>query len=143
MPRPQKCRRICAMPGCMAFGPCDAQNAQTKTVEMTLDEYEAIRLIDLLDFTQEETARQMGVARTTVQAVYDSARHKLALVLVGGTKLVIQGGSYEVCPHAQDCCGRACEGNGCGKGQCRLCTQRHCEQTKKQEAYVDEDRGNL
>ena len=45
-------------------------------VEMTLDEYETIRLIDLLDYTQEECAVQMGVARTTVQSVYNEARKK-------------------------------------------------------------------
>ena len=41
---------------------------------MTVDEYEAIRLIDLLGFTQEECAKQMSVARTTVQGIYAEAR---------------------------------------------------------------------
>ena len=35
---------------------------------MTIDEYEAIRLIDL-EGLQEECAKQMNVARTTVQRI--------------------------------------------------------------------------
>ena len=92
MPRPQKRRRICSMPGHCRFGP--RGEASSCTIVMTLDEYEAIRLIDLLGCTQEECARQMGVARTTVQAVYDRARKKLAEALVQGKELVISGGEY-------------------------------------------------
>ena len=60
MPRPQKRRRICSIPGHCRFGP--RGEAASCTIVMTLDEYEAIRLIDLLGCTQEECARQMGVA---------------------------------------------------------------------------------
>ena len=70
---------------------------------MAVEEYEAIRLIDLLGCTQEECAAQMGVARSTVQQVYDAARRKLALALVEGRELVVAGGSYELCPHAAGC----------------------------------------
>ena len=72
---------------------------------MALDEYEAIRLIDLLGLTQEEAARQMGVARTTVQAVYDAARGKLADALVNGHRLLLRGGRYELCSQGESCCG--------------------------------------
>ena len=39
---------------------------------MTLDEYEAIRLLDLENLQQEQAAAQMGVARTTVQLIYNT-----------------------------------------------------------------------
>ena len=48
MPRPQKRRRICSIPGHCRFGP--RGEASSCTIVMTLDEYEAIRLIDLLGF---------------------------------------------------------------------------------------------
>ena len=89
--------------------------------EMTVDEYETIRLIDHLEYSQEQCAQQMNVARTTIQAVYDSARKKLADVLVEGKRLKIGGGSYEVCPKASGCCRRPCE-----RAKCKS-TERDCK----------------
>ena len=37
----------------------------------------------------------MNVARTTVQAIYDSAREKLARMLAEGRPLTVQGGTYD------------------------------------------------
>jgi predicted DNA-binding protein (UPF0251 family) len=75
---------------------------------MTVDEYEAIRLIDLEGFTQEECAGQMNVARTTVQGIYVSARKKLAEALVEGKALHIEGGEYRLCEGRTNGCGRGC-----------------------------------
>ena len=116
MPRPKKCRRICALPRCGRFGPLDG--AAEGSVELALEELEAIRLMDLLGCTQEECAGQMGVARSTVQQVYDAARRKLALALVEGRELVVAGGSYELCPHAAGCAGRDCARRDCPRGRC-------------------------
>ena len=116
MPRPKKCRRICALPRCGRFGPLDG--AAEGSVELALEELEAIRLMDLLGCTQEGCAEQMGVARSTVQQVYDAARRKLALALVEGRELVVAGGSYELCPHAAGCAGRDCARRDCPRGRC-------------------------
>ncbi len=43
--------------------------------------------------TQEQCAAKMGVARTTVTAMYDNARKKIAKVLVEGRSLIISGGN--------------------------------------------------
>lgn len=117
MARPFKSRRVCGLPAVDAFGPLGRETAVW--VDLTLEEYETIRLIDLLDCTQEECALQMGVARTTVQAVYNSARRKLADCLVYGWRLSIRGGNYTVCPEAGRCkkgrcCKRRCENNSGG-----------------------------
>ena len=45
MPRPRKCKRVCGMPLCSRFGPLDRE--PTGLVEMTVEEYETIRLMDL------------------------------------------------------------------------------------------------
>ena len=97
MARPCKKRRICAIPRTQGLIPKKSLAENTLVITMTLDEYEAIRLIDLKSFTQEECAASMGVARTTVQAVYDSARYKLAQCLCNGWELKVAGGNYFLC----------------------------------------------
>jgi predicted Fe-Mo cluster-binding NifX family protein len=63
---------------------------------MSLDEFETIRLIDKEGMTQEEASVKMGVARTTVTSIYESARKKIADSLVDGKRLQISGGAYRL-----------------------------------------------
>ena len=92
MPRPQKARRICCYPDYWSFAP--DQDMANDTVTISLDEFETIRLIDYNGKTQEECAADMNVARTTVTAIYESARKKLAQALVEGRRIMISGGNY-------------------------------------------------
>ena len=115
MPRPRKGRRVCCMPENRRFGPLDA-DGRHEPVCMTVDEFEAVRLIDLENLTQEACAARMGVARTTVQAIYDSARTKLAQSLINGYELSVGGGDYVLCD------GYAC--GCCHRGRCRNDMQR-------------------
>ncbi len=109
MGRPMKWRRVCCMPESSKFGPLDSSGKEDEFVEMTVDEYEAIRLIDLEGFTQEECAEQMNVGRTTVQGIYVEARRKLAQSLINGKALLIGGGEYRLCDNSEDKpCGRGC-----------------------------------
>ena len=110
MPRPQKWRKVCCLPDSNRFGPLNSSADRVNTVNMTVDEYETIRLIDLDRFTQQECANQMNISRTTVQGIYDEARRKLAESLVNGKVLWIEGGEYQLCDG---------EGDGCGAGGCR------------------------
>lgn len=111
MPRPKKSRRICgAIPEFNRFGPKGKRNS--KTITMTLDEYEAIRLIDYERLMQEEAAKRMNVARTTTQAIYTSARKKIASALVEGFDIIIEGGEIVMCENG-DCCGYGKHGHGC------------------------------
>ncbi|MDD3109869.1 MAG: DUF134 domain-containing protein, partial [Eubacteriales bacterium] len=68
MSRPMKGRNVCNLPRNDRFGPLGRRNEQNGEIIMTVDEYETIRLIDEVGLTQEECARQMNVARTTVQS---------------------------------------------------------------------------
>lgn len=118
MPRPKKRRKICEIPKDMEFRPAGAPGSEAgegqdtgstsrkNAIEMTLDEYETIRLIDLLGYSQGDCAAQMGVARTTVQVMYESARKKMAQMLAERRPLVIKGGNIIVCPRSEYCSGR-------------------------------------
>ncbi|NLP48229.1 MAG: DUF134 domain-containing protein [Clostridiales bacterium] len=108
MARPVKWRRVCDLPGNDRFGPLGLDLNLGDAVNMTIDEYEAIRLIDLEGLNQEECAQRMNVARTTVQGIYIEARRKLADSLVNGKALLIGGGEYRLCDGDEIACGRGC-----------------------------------
>lgn len=103
MPRPRKCKKVCHYPHTLTFLPGDGSEGEP--VYLTVDEYETIRLIDKEDLSQEGCAAFMEVARTTVQQLYASARRKLALALVEGRPLEIQGGDFRLCQGDQSHCG--------------------------------------
>ncbi len=109
MPRPKKWRSVCCLPAHTEFTPVGEPFHSDAAVIMTVDEYEAIRLIDHEGFNQEACAGYMNIARTTAQQIYNDARKKLSVSLVEGKPLVISGGKY-----------RLCEGNGphCSRGGC-------------------------
>lgn len=113
MARPRKCRRVCGIPVNNTFAPMGCVSAAEQII-MAVDEYETIRLIDLAGYTQEECAEQMGIARTTVQGIYNDARRKLADALVNGKPLRIEGGDIDFCQRESAGCGRKC-GNICYK----------------------------
>ena len=96
MPRPLRCRRIEQLPVYRSFSPDDI--AATDNVLMTVDEFEALRLLDNEGLTQEACASRMNIARTTVTAIYDNARKKVADALVNGKRLLITGGHFEYEP---------------------------------------------
>lgn len=103
MPRPRKCRKVCHMPKVCNFVPVGQDENQTAVV-LTVDEFEAIRLIDEQGFSQEECSSYMQVARTTAQAIYNTARAKIATALVEGMPLRIEGGDYRLCEGKEDVC---------------------------------------
>ena len=105
MPRPRKFRKVCHFPKALSFVP--AENTEPlASVVLTVDEYEAIRLIDAEGHSQEACAERMHVARTTVQLIYASARKKLADMLVEGRPLRIEGGDYRLCDGNAPSCAR-------------------------------------
>jgi len=65
-----------------------------EAVSITLEELEAVRLVDLLELDQEEAAFYMGISRKAFWNDLMNARKKIAAALVYGMGLRIQGGSY-------------------------------------------------
>ena len=119
MPRPPKWKQVCCLPETNLFGPMNRVGTSAETVEMTVEEYETIRLIDFEGMTQEDCSEWMKVARTTVQGLYEQARKKLADCLVNGRPLKIEGGKYRLYGDL--------EGDCYGRGMCRRHRNRgHC-----------------
>lgn len=117
MARPRKHKRICQMPEISSFN----SNEKTKdVVEITVDELETVRLIDYKGLTQQECAKQMQVARTTITSVYESARYKISDSILQNKELKVNGGEYELCENSGYCCGQ------CGKSKCRHCRHGEC-----------------
>lgn len=67
---------------------------RTEALSLTLEELEAVRLVDLLDLDQEEAAFYMGISRKALWNDLMNARHKIAAALVYGMGLLIEGGSF-------------------------------------------------
>jgi hypothetical protein len=102
MPRPFCSRRISGRPRAAVFKPRGIPLGDLDRVEMTLDEYEALRLADLDGLYQEDAAVRMKVSRATFGRIVDSARRKAADALVHGKALVIGGGPVH--PGRRECC---------------------------------------
>lgn len=110
MSRPTKIRRVCCYPDNLSFSP--ATEGCGEPIILTVDEYETIRLIDKEGLSQEESSLQLGVGRTTVQKIYDTARKKLADALVLGLPLRIEGGDFRLCSgNTESCYKRECKKN--------------------------------
>lgn len=115
MSRPPKPRMICEFPDYSVFGPKGAKMNKLKQVAMNIDEWETIKLIDYMGFTQEQAADHMKVARTTVQRIYNLARQKVAEMFVEGTAIVIEGGEVVLCDENCDECLEYAKGRGRGR----------------------------
>ena len=96
MARPQKQKCICSVPRCLVF--TAAGMADGDPITLTYEEYEILRLLDMVHLSQAECATRMQTSRTTVTRLYAVAREKLVSHLVTGAPLVIDGGEYTLCP---------------------------------------------
>ncbi len=86
-------RWIEQLPETTHFQPYE-QQTPTNTVILTLEELEALRLVDLEDLTQEEAGAMMGVSRKTLWNDLQRARKKVVNALVNGYTIRIEGGDY-------------------------------------------------
>ena len=96
MSRPLKCRRVDFLPGVNHFKPAGIPLRMLEEVNVSIEEVEAIRLKDLEGLEQEQCAQRMNVSRPTFHRVLSSARHKVALALLTGKAIRIEGGNFEI-----------------------------------------------
>lgn len=94
MARPKCTRRIHNPPADRCFGPKCEESAGDDAIRLTIDEYEALRLCDLLKMHHHEAADEMNVSRQTIGRILESAREKTARAIIEGLSLIVAGGQY-------------------------------------------------
>ena len=93
MSRPQKERRVANPPVYSEFKPIRVPKRLLQSVDLTLDEYEAVRLSDYLGMDHAAAATEMRVSRPTFTRLHERARRKVARFLIEGLHLSIAGGT--------------------------------------------------
>ncbi len=94
MARPIKPKLVREAPRTDYFKPRGIPMAQLEEITLSVEELEALRLVDLEGMYQEDAAREMGISRQTIQRMIVEARAKVMEALVAGKALRIEGGSY-------------------------------------------------
>lgn len=92
MPRPRIFRRISENPQIRCFKPETENPDELEPIEITIDEFEAIRLRDYHDVQQKKSAEIMGVSQPTFHRILTSARKKISKALIEGNMIMIVGG---------------------------------------------------
>jgi predicted DNA-binding protein (UPF0251 family) len=94
--RPKKTRWIKCSTAQRLFKPQAKASASKPMIILSLDEFEAVRLLDHEHLSQVQAAGQMRVHRSTVSRIIASARGKIARALVEINPLKIEGGCCKV-----------------------------------------------
>ncbi|HWR42384.1 DUF134 domain-containing protein [Sporomusa sp.] len=92
MSRRRCCGIVDEVPLCREFSP--HMQGGEKPVVLQIEELEAIRLKDQKGWEQATCASVMGLSRPTFQRILQAARNKVAIALVEGRAIIIEGGNY-------------------------------------------------
>jgi len=93
--RPKKVRFIQSMPQIMQFSP-RGKPGRPDEVELTIDQFESIKLSDFQGFSQAEGAAAMRLSRASFGRILREARKTLADGLVNGKIIKIRMGDFQV-----------------------------------------------
>ena len=94
MPNRKITRRITMPPSMEGFKPFGIPMRELDSVILLYEEFEAIRLADYENLTQEEAAVKMNISRPTFTRLYDKARKSIANAFVEGKAIIISGGTF-------------------------------------------------
>jgi len=94
--RPRCRRRVESVPDITYFKPRGIPLDELEIINLTVEEYEAVRLVDFEGLEQEQAAARMGVSRRAFWDDIQNARKKIADALVNGKAIEIKGGDFVV-----------------------------------------------
>jgi len=81
-------------PAMEGFKPFGVPMRELESIDLLFEEYEALRLADYENLTQEKAAKKMNISRPTFTRLYDKARKSIAKAFVEGKAIIIRGGTY-------------------------------------------------
>ncbi len=93
-PRIKRIRKVVNPPAIKGFKPYGLQrrDENAESVNLLIEEYEALRLCDYEKLTHAQACRLMQISRPTFTRIYASAREKIATAFVEGKQMIIEGG---------------------------------------------------
>jgi predicted DNA-binding protein (UPF0251 family) len=89
-------RRVRGRPNSSYFKPAGIRIIDLEESVLTVDEFEAVRLKDLLNLEQNECAEKMEISQPTFHRLILSARRKIADAIVNGKAIKIEGGNFVI-----------------------------------------------
>jgi uncharacterized protein len=92
--RPKCPRRVEQTPDVTYFKPRGVPLSDLEVVSLTVEELEALRLVDIEGLRQEDAASRVGISRRAFWEDLKAARMKVALALSTGKAIEIKGGNY-------------------------------------------------
>lgn len=93
MPRPKKERLVKQPPIFRSFKPTGIRGTNLSTINLALDEFEAIRLTDYQNLDHQAAADEMEISRSTFSRLIEQAHMKIAKFIITGKQLTIDGGN--------------------------------------------------
>ena len=90
MPRPCIRRRIRGRPNSSYFKPAGIRMVELEESFLSMPEFEAIRLVDLNEVSQEKAGKQMQISQSTLSRILTSGRKKIADAIVNGKAIRIE-----------------------------------------------------
>lgn len=94
--RPRKPRRVHSEPSIVYFKPQGIPMKMLEEVVITIDEFEAFRLVDKDQISQTDAAKKMHISQPTINRLLTSARQKIATGITEGKAIRIEGGDYKL-----------------------------------------------
>lgn len=143
MPGKKKIRLVDFEPEVTYFKPQGIPLSALQEEKLTLDELEAVRLVDYQGMGQVEAAAKMGVSQSTFQRILAVAHRKIAEALVTGKAIAVKGGEIKMIrpgrgrgPGMGGGRGRMGGGFAAGPGGTCICTNPECQTETAHQAGI-------
>jgi len=96
MVRPRLCRRIRFNPEVTYFKPQGIPLKNLEEVNLEVDEFESVRLVDFEEIEQKIAGEKMNISQPTLSRILKSARKKISDAIIQGKAIKIHGGNFKI-----------------------------------------------